>query len=819
MGNIWLPQTAPAVIATPDVSYLALFISDGTSGTTAGSLYSKNSAGTVTALTYSDEQAQDAVGTILTDTSTVDFTYDDAGNTISAIVVAGSIGATQLASVLTAGGPIGSASTTPVVTWDAKGRVTAVTAATITPAAIGAPSGTGTHSGASSGTNTGDQTFAATGDATAPGSTSNLALTLKNTGPGATGPIGSASVVPVVTIDAQGRTTALTSATITTTGIGAVPTTRNINTTAPITGGGDLSADRTIALTTSPAGQTPVGVTRNIGTTAPITGGGALSADLTLALTTSPAGQTPVGVTRQINTTAPMAGGGALSGDLTLSVPNATQTIAGLQSAADKKKQDLTQYDIVSQGGADPTGAVDCASIITAAIATFATAGTIYFPVGTYKFSSTITVNKEVVFRGAGRQHSIIELSSATANGFDVTSNYVGFENLRISATASNAALRTAGAAINLDNGAAFPGNISNCWVVGCDILFQWKSIILGAHTSWISNCNLREGGANAANGAHIEVQKFGDRYIDRITSDQGSNPTGFAGVRVLETSSLVINACNLVHCTTVLSLETQTGKNIPSIEVVNTFFDTSVTGFSINPTGTGTVYRCKFTNCWFSSMSGNGVTMNGAQWDGVTFVNCDFYGNVIGISCPTGGGNWSVQSSRFAGNTSSAINVTAGATHFPQIIGNHIGPVSAFGVNATGIIVGAGTYKGLVIANNNVVNNTTNATLGVVTVAAGEGSWYQIKDNAGINPLTGAAVTTPAVAASTAATTNTTGRRVIVFIKVGGTAITACSVNGVVVTTFINLAAAAATQVMLEPGGTIAFTYTVVPTWVWVGM
>ena len=40
---------------------------------------------------YTNEQAQDAVGTILTDSSTVDFTYDDALNTITAIVKTGSI--------------------------------------------------------------------------------------------------------------------------------------------------------------------------------------------------------------------------------------------------------------------------------------------------------------------------------------------------------------------------------------------------------------------------------------------------------------------------------------------------------------------------------------------------------------------------------------------------------------------------------------------------------------------------------------------------------------------------------------------------------
>ena len=43
-----------------------------------------------------------------------------------------------LASTITAGGPTGGAATVPVITYDAKGRLTAVSTATITPAAIGA---------------------------------------------------------------------------------------------------------------------------------------------------------------------------------------------------------------------------------------------------------------------------------------------------------------------------------------------------------------------------------------------------------------------------------------------------------------------------------------------------------------------------------------------------------------------------------------------------------------------------------------------------------------------------------------------------------
>lgn len=45
---------------------------------------------------YTDEQAQDAVGAMLVDTATIDLTYTDATPSITAAVVAGSIGTTQL---------------------------------------------------------------------------------------------------------------------------------------------------------------------------------------------------------------------------------------------------------------------------------------------------------------------------------------------------------------------------------------------------------------------------------------------------------------------------------------------------------------------------------------------------------------------------------------------------------------------------------------------------------------------------------------------------------------------------------------------------
>lgn len=62
-------------------------------------------------------------------------------------------GTISMVSTIIAGGPTGGAATVPVITYNAEGQLTAVSTASITPAAIGAPAGSGT----STGSNTGDQ--------------------------------------------------------------------------------------------------------------------------------------------------------------------------------------------------------------------------------------------------------------------------------------------------------------------------------------------------------------------------------------------------------------------------------------------------------------------------------------------------------------------------------------------------------------------------------------------------------------------------------------------------------------------------------------
>ena len=76
--------------------------------------------------------------------------------------------------------------------------------------------------------------------------------------------------------------------------------------------------------------------------------------------------------------------------------------------------------------------------------------------------------------------------------------------------------------------------------------------------------------------------------------------------------------------------------------------------------------------------------------------------------------------------------------------------------------------------------------------------------------------VSQPAVPASTVATTNLTGAAVMVYV-IGGT-LTVISVSGTATGITAAAPAGGAWGILLAPGQSIAITYTVAPTWTWIG-
>jgi hypothetical protein len=184
------------------------------------------------------------------------------------------------------------------------------------------------------------------------------------------------------------------------TGDGSTGTPLGLPNATDSTAGALSAADKT-ALDGVPT--TYVAKTRNVTTTAPLSGGGSLAGDLTLSIvpaTDSVPGSmsasdktkldglpsAAVPTTRNVNTTSPLTGGGALSGDLTLAIPAATDSTPGYMAAADKSKLDGLCAPVTTVISVSPVGHVDFTIAgdlsdyeFTAYVAQPASSGTVYY--------------------------------------------------------------------------------------------------------------------------------------------------------------------------------------------------------------------------------------------------------------------------------------------------------------------------------------------------------------------------------------------------------------------------------------------------------
>lgn len=156
-----------------------------------------------TNLYFTDERAQDAALSVLADSADIDFTYNDAGNSASAVLTTSGASA----------GTYGSASQTPVVTVDAKGRVTGISQ---TPTAALANTDALPEGASNLYFTTERAQDAALGVLT---DSADIDFTYNDAGNSATavlttsgtaGTYGSASSVPVLTQDSKGRLTGVT---------------------------------------------------------------------------------------------------------------------------------------------------------------------------------------------------------------------------------------------------------------------------------------------------------------------------------------------------------------------------------------------------------------------------------------------------------------------------------------------------------------------------------------------------------------------------------------------------------------------------------
>lgn len=540
---------------------------------------------------------------------------------------------------------------------------------------------------------------------------------------------------------------------------GYTPTTRTLTAGAGLTGGGDLSADRTFNVVANADGSIVVA-----------------------------ADDVKVGV---LATDAQHGnrGNGALH-------TAATTSLAGFMAAADKVFQAAQQSaEVLVTNNAYANlafdGVTDDLAQWNALLAAVPDKSVLKMPNGTTRISNAVSIpsGKHLSFRGAGQDKTYVLSTHQTADHFTVNDWLNTFEGMSFitPSTTISGATALSGSPVTVTVGSTTNfGASGSCYMqtnlgwtlvaytgkggttlTGCTAaasttvnggtcIFKTAGFAVQAGTMsyiFVRFCNFNgcfngffNGGTlcgieacNFASTINFSMQFNGggvNGYVDRVTCD--GIPAAAAHIEVNLCGSLLIANSDLIRAVNNLRIN-PSSSGCFSIYCTNCFFD-SATGSAVKFMGSSDIQRVKFTNCWCSG-SVNGIEFAGAtgtnSTTGVDIVNCDIYSNSANGILATTVRDFSVAGSRISNNTTAGVNLSAAAgsiTTF-NIQNNTIGPTGisgpGSGPNGQGVLINAGTYASYIVTGNTVQGNTSN--LNVVdngTVATTD--LKQINDNTG---------------------------------------------------------------------------------------
>jgi len=538
-----------------------------------------------------------------------------------------------------------------------------------------------------------------------------------------------------------------------------VPTSRVVTAGNGLSGGGDLSSDITLAVNVDAAtldiiadilqlkdgGITDAKFRNSVARS--IIGRAAASAGVPTDIVAGADNQV---LARTAGVLAFQAISDAMHGNLAGGTDHAvaSQAAAGFLAAADKLKIDNWHNNgrfmvNIMDFGADPTGVADSTTAINNAISYLQPGGIVWVPAGNFKVTGTITVSTfHILFKGVSREDSTIITNQGTGDMLVFNSWYCGIEDLTLDASVT----RTAGYALKMVDGMNY--NFAR----HSNIVNHQSGVYIGSQLSFIDDMENRNPTGTGGSAVFITTPTpgVGDRYIFRLTTDGPTNVTGYGGLRIDRTASVLLVNSNIIHANIALDVVPQAGYVVPAVYCLNTWFDTSNYGCQLAGSATGTIQRVKFTNCWFGTHQNDGILMTNPNIQGVTFANCDFFNNGrsgTGYGINAQSGDWTVTASRFADNPTAAIRTVAASGHGFKVSDCIIGANSGFIANGAGILLGAGAYTSI-----DIHENTFTDTVKITDSGATATGVKNIMNNVGL-----AIPSSPAIAASAAITTTET--------------------------------------------------------------
>jgi len=257
----------------------------------------------------------------------------------------------------------------------------------------------------------------------------------------------------------------------------------------------------------------------------------------------------------------------------------------------------------------------------------------------------------------------------------------------------------------------------------------MFVGMTFSGHAAFIRDVCFNEGDNYA--GTAITAAVSGAHYMDISVADTNVILDGICsgsslayasqpamGINLISAGVVQITNANLIRAGNALNITPGTGNGVFSVFVDNSFFDSSISGVVINPTGTGNVARLLFNNCWFSNTAnggsgGNGFAVQNAGTGVVSGIRIQssiaINNSLSGIAVGSVGTvtDVSVKNSHISGNGADGIFTGNNTTDF-SYTDNSIGAYGGVAGNgAFGILIGAGSDH-YIVSNNRWRGNTS---------------------------------------------------------------------------------------------------------------
>lgn len=369
-----------------------------------------------------------------------------------------------------------------------------------------------------------------------------------------------------------------------------------------------------------------------------------------------------------------------------------------------------TIYDVVATYGGNPTGSGDNTTPFNSALAACSATGggIIWFQAGTFRFNSNIVDNVTgCSVLGVGRAATNLKFYTTSGIFLTMTAADSNVSQLKI----TNNGSVSSGYSLGVEGGDDYVDNVL--------ILGGYGGLyISGGVETHYSNMELDSMNGNAAIRCDGAVGTVFAAHLNHIVL--GALSTGTDGIQD-GSSCFSINA---------IDVGVLAGNHCVDIQAGSQFFVAQ--NFACDHTQLGFVveggYAVTIASSYLgSSLAGDGLAFLSGFNGGATVTGTRIFGNAFNGISMFSGTDITITGNNIGANSSGdGIDVGGGLSNF-TITGNRIGAIEGAPGNINGIQVQAGASNGYIIANNNLVGNTSGAV-----VDGGTGATKSVTGNIG---------------------------------------------------------------------------------------